>query len=157
NSLTDIALMEGLLKRPSASAKHFQEAVDMVERMGGNYEQSADARISFQGKHQITYSGCVDSQLTIADVPGAFATVQKMKGRALLGLMANRDEARDPLSAAEQGQLDKEKAKTSRLNLNMVAEGVINAPGSKKRYTKLKSELRSAEDRYQALSIALSA
>jgi CHAT domain-containing protein/tetratricopeptide (TPR) repeat protein len=157
NALTDVALVERLLGRPAESARHFQEAAQMAERLTSNVDPSAEARMSLQARFQPAYSGCVESLIAVHNTPEAFAWAQKMKGRALLELMANGGRRAGTLTPAEQRELGRQRANEERLNLRMVAEGVINKPGSMKRYARLKTELRDAEDRFQAYQMGLSA
>src|SRR5262249_47686937 len=77
----------------------------------------------------------------------AFAVRQKRVARALLDMLAS--EKADLLARVteeERARLAELRARANELNARMVAEGVRNEVGSKKRFAALQKELRQVEE-----------
>lgn len=111
---------------------------------GSDGQTRASYLANFVGLYQRLTSVLL-AQHTSAKNHEAFAIVQQMKGRALLDLLAGRATLDKQLTPAESAKLSEMRKAGDTLNARIVAEGVTNEVGSRKRTEALQTELEKAE------------
>ena len=136
------------LKRFDESETAYRQALTCFEQMRDTLNLDAQARADYLEQNLDRYRGLMETlldQATPTKTQEAFTLSQKMKGRSLSELLAGRATLNTNLSDAERTKLQELRAMCDRLNARIVAEGVTNEIGSKKRAEALRGELEVAE------------
>lgn len=145
-TLCNIAIVQsqqGQLKQADVS---FRQGIGYFEAQRRGLSGLTDAKISFLEGRVANYALYLDLLIRQNRVADAFALVQQMKARALLDLLdSSKVDLLPRLTAVERQRLAALRANADKFNTQMIAEGVRNEIGSKKRFEALQSQLRLAE------------
>uniref|UniRef100_UPI00286A12E2 CHAT domain-containing protein n=1 Tax=Armatimonas sp. TaxID=1872638 RepID=UPI00286A12E2 len=145
------------LGKPQEALTAFQKSIALVEQRRGGLESLAEAKTDTLAASLPTYSRAIALLHKLGRDEEAFLLVQQTKGRALAerGGQA-QPELMNALTVAEQAQRGLLQEQASFLNFQLIAEGVRNEPGSKKRFAELGEQLKGVEVQRATLEDQLS-
>ena len=126
----------------------YRQSLTQFEQIRANLNLDAQTRATYNDLYLGSYQGLLAALLnqnTPAKIQEAFTLIQQMKGRSLAELLAGRVTLDAQLTPEEKTMLRALRAVCDQLNTRIVAEGVTNEIGSKKRTEALKTELEKAE------------
>jgi len=146
-TLTSIGLVYEASGQFPDAEKSYQEATRLSERTRTELTGlSLETQAAYLAANLAAYHGLVRCQVRQDRTAEAFASAQRVKARLLNDLMSGGNvELKGRLS---ENDLIKERtlrARVDSLNTAMIAEGVRNEPGSKKRFEAYRTELQEAE------------
>ena len=145
-ALTNLGDFYARHNRLKESKSALREGIAELEALRHNLEALTDAKIVLTESYLGTYQDYLDLLIREKRSGDAFALAQQTKARSLLDLLANgKADLTTRLSDAERKQLATLRAHSDTLNKKMIAEGVNNEVGSKKRFAAQQEELRMAE------------
>lgn len=144
----NLGLLFEQTQRFELAETELRKSLALLEPMRSQVALDAQARaadqISFVEPNMILTEVLL-AQHTPTKNAEAFAVVQQIKSRALLDLSAGKVSLAKRISREEQTKLRTLQSACDRLNTRLVAEGVTNETGSRKRADALRSDLAKAE------------
>ncbi len=155
-TLYNIAVAEEENGQLAQARTHLDQAVLKADRVRASVGGFSDLKVSFVERILYGLHRSIALLIKSKQPEQAFDTVQKIKARALLDLMAGgKVDIRQSLTA-EQAQREQElRQSADKLNADMVREGVNNEVGAKKRFAALKEQLTRTEHDLQAYEDSL--
>ena len=151
-----MAASEKMRGRLAAAERYARQALVLLEQRRADLGGLSGAKIGFQESSLPTYYRALDVLLKRNKPADAFAVAQQTKARALLDLLAEGKANLAPrMTDAEKQREHELRREADVLNARMVAEGVRNEVGAKKRFAALKSQLARTEDALQAFTTSL--
>lgn len=149
-ALKDMAIIEEQKKQHTDAERDLNGSLQIMEHVRSSLGGHSEDKVSYLESHLDSYHEYLHLLLRRHDLAGAFALAQKTKGRSLLDLMSSgRVDLTASLSEGEQKQEQALRRKADALSEQMMAEGVNNEPGARKRFADLKSQLVRAESDLQ--------
>jgi CHAT domain-containing protein/tetratricopeptide (TPR) repeat protein len=134
------------LKRPEEALAAYRRAITLVEKMQGELGGLTAAKTATLRGYLYLYYQTIEFLHQLGRDEEAFLLLQQTKGRSLADQsgLARRDpsERFNPKEREQYGILQE---RAAMLNQQMIAEGVQNEPGSKKRFAALGEELEKAQ------------
>src|SRR5205807_663874 len=141
---------------PAQATKCLHDGVQLLETLRASLGGMSYAKTAFLASRLDLYDRFTALLLRRGNTAQAFDIAQKTKGRALLDLLHNgKVEIGSALTAEERAQERELREGADQLNRRMVAEGVNNAVGSKKRFAELKQQIGRTESDLQMLEDTL--
>ena len=145
-TLGNIGILYSRQNNASKAGASLRQAIALLEALRHNLGELTEAKIAFLESSLSTYTIYLDLLQRQGRQADAFALVQQMKARALLDLFGSGSvNLLSHLTQEERLQLNALRAQPEILNRQMIAEGVKNEVGSKKRFELLQEQLRQAE------------
>jgi CHAT domain-containing protein len=134
------------LGKPQEALTAFQKSIALVEQRRASLESLPEAKTDTLAASLPTYSRTIALLHQLGRDEEAFLLVQKTKGRALAEQVKGTQSTwLGALTVAEQAQWGLLQEQAAFLNQQLIAEGVKNEPGSKKRFAELSEQLEKVE------------
>ena len=147
-TLNNMGLVYHALRQPQKALDYYGQSLACYEQIRAATVADAQTRATFLaryiGVYRCSLSVLLESH-TPAQTAQAFSVAQQMKSRALLEISAGKASLHSRLTEAERAKESELRRACDTLNARLVAEGVTNAVGSKKRSEALRGELEKAE------------
>ncbi len=145
-TLGNIGIVQSRQNSLAEADASFRQAVGLLEAQRRGLSGLTEAKITFLERGVPTYALYLDLLVRQNRAADAFVLAQQMKARALLDLLdSSKVDLLPRLTAEERQRLASLRARPDALNKQMIAEGVKNEVGSKKRFEALQEQLRLAE------------
>jgi Uncharacterized protein conserved in bacteria len=145
--LTSVGLVYEGAGQFADARKAYESAISLSEKVRQDLSRlSVETRAAFLAANLDAYQGLVRTHLKQNNSEAAFAAAQQTKARLLNDLMAGGGvELRGRLSESDLKKERTLRARADALNTAMIAEGVRNEVGSKKRFEAYRKELQEVE------------
>ncbi|MDX1935138.1 MAG: tetratricopeptide repeat protein [Capsulimonadales bacterium] len=149
NTLSGIGNVYRDAGQAQKALEYYRRSISGIEAVRSRIQNDTEARSAFLEGYLATYHLAIHLLLREGTLPArleAFELAQKVKARSLLDRLGNAKN--DLVARLTPEERDKEaglRVACDRLNRAMVAEGVRNEIGSKKRFEQAKSALTKAE------------
>ena len=145
-TLNNIGVLYVRQAHPMEAESAFRQAINRIETLRHELGGLTEAKVAFTEDNLNAYANCLDLLVRQNRSATAFALAQQTKSRTLLELLENgRVDLTSRLTDEERTQLADLRTHAASLNQQMIAEGVRNEVGSKKRFATLQEQLRKAE------------
>ena len=145
-TLVNIGLLAERQKQFAEAANRYRSAIALRERTAQTLSGVPSAQVGYREANRTAYTLHLRLLLKQGKNAEAFAVAQRLKARALLDLMAGAHiRLTGNLTPAERAREEALRRRCDDLNGSIIAEGVRNEPGSKKRSEQFQSELQKAE------------